>query len=137
MRTTKQIQQPNRQMPDIITKAADYLTRVEKGYYTELGEGDRLLKEAVGHLKTFMVAEPTPEEASAPGGETPAEEAPEEAIDPELPPTEEPAGEEAAPGEIPSASEPTPEAEQVEEIPATPEAPEETAPTEQMQDPEA
>jgi hypothetical protein len=129
MRTTNTIQQPNRHMPDIIIRAGNYLSRVKQGFYTELGEGDRLLTEAVAHLKTFMAAEPT-QDASTIAGETPAEEAPEEANDPELPPTEEPAGEEAAPGEIPAASEPTPEAEQVEETPATPETPEETAPTE-------
>lgn len=84
-------------MNETLQKAENYLHRAEQGWYTEIGEGDSLLRKLVNEVKAFFSQDEKPlppVEIPATGGE---------ANDPVLPPTPEaPVGTEAPEGEIPA-----------------------------------
>lgn len=115
-------------MNDTLQKAENYLHRAEQGYYTEIGEGDSLLRKLVNEVKAFF----SQDEKPLPPVGIPSVE--DEANDPVLPPTPEaPIGTEAGPGEISAEAAtpedaPTPESEETSEQPSAPEEAQDEAP---------
>jgi hypothetical protein len=94
-------------MNEALKKAEDYLRRAEQGFYTELGEGDRLLKTIVEKVKAFLhgtTEEPTKE----PVAEEPTPVNPTQEPTPEEPAQEPTAEAQAEPAPIPEAG-PAPE----------------------------
>jgi len=84
-------------MNETLQKAENYLHRAEQGYYTEIGEGDSLLRKLVNEVKAFFSQDENP----LPPVEEPT--TGDEANDPVLPPTPDaPVGTEGPEGEIPA-----------------------------------
>jgi hypothetical protein len=84
-------------MNETLQKAENYLHRAEQGWYTEIGEGDSLLRKLVNEVKAFFSQDENP----LPPVEEPT--TGDEANDPVLPPTPDaPVGTEGPEGEIPA-----------------------------------